>query len=420
MQSSRDRGAGARLGARGEGWQGEPEHAKAMRSSRTRAPESASTPPEVGRRCSSRGKDDAERAPLSLLALELDASAVALDGPERDGQAEPGASLVARSSAVDAVEALEDPREVGLGDSRALVRDLDHRAGVAAPSDVDGDDRAPWRVLDGVVGQVDEGLAQEEGVGREPEAGVPPDLDPLVPLLGEDLEERHGALHQLEQAQILAMEALAGVGRERGTAGRRPGATGGRPLRACCRWSRGSAPDPGRSWRATSPTARMAVRGVRSSWEASAVKRRSWANGVLDPGQGQVEDAGQVAQLVFRVLDGQALAQVVHGQALGLTRQAIEGRQGAAGQPVASESRRSPRRPGGRAGCRGAADATRDAGPPRSGPPGGRRARPPIRCDAAADANRRAVAQDGGRSARAPGAPIGGPPSSSWPRRGLR
>jgi hypothetical protein len=49
-------------------------------------------------------------------------------------------------------------------------------------------------------------------------------------------------------------------------------------------------------------------------------------DGVLDPGKGLVEDAGQVTQLVLRVLDRQALAEVVDGQSLGLARQPVDGR----------------------------------------------------------------------------------------------
>ena len=144
------------------------------------------------------------------------------------------------------------------------------------------------------------------------------------------------------------------------------------------------------------------VRGVRG--EAPEL-----GDGVLDARQGEVEHAGQLAELVLGVLDDQALAEVVHGQPLRLTREPIERRQGR-GRPASGlRARRWPRPRGGPAGCPATTDATRGACPPRSGPPGARRAR--CRSDACRCARARACRPRGGaRSARAPGARWGGRP----------
>ena len=58
-------------------------------------------------------------------------------------EAEARAALLARAAAVDAVEALEDARAVGLGDADALVGDLDaHAPAVGRDAHLDLADRA--------------------------------------------------------------------------------------------------------------------------------------------------------------------------------------------------------------------------------------------------------------------------------------
>src|SRR5699024_4371172 len=68
-----------------------------------------------------RGQDEGERRALSGLAPHLDRPAVARGDVLDDGQAEAGAPGRPGAGGVDTVEALEDPLDLGLGDSRALV-----------------------------------------------------------------------------------------------------------------------------------------------------------------------------------------------------------------------------------------------------------------------------------------------------------
>src|SRR5205085_2206560 len=60
-----------------------------------------------------------------LGALDPDAAAVRLDDPLRDRQPQPGAAGGPRPRFLAAVEALEDPRQIGGGDPLARVGDLD-------------------------------------------------------------------------------------------------------------------------------------------------------------------------------------------------------------------------------------------------------------------------------------------------------
>src|SRR5687768_9481757 len=73
------------------------------------------------------GQHDAEGGALARLALDVDAPAVRLRHVFDDGEAEAGAALFARAAAVDAVEALEDPRQRLRRDADAGVAHLDHQ-----------------------------------------------------------------------------------------------------------------------------------------------------------------------------------------------------------------------------------------------------------------------------------------------------
>src|SRR5437879_845837 len=62
---------------------------------------------------------------LAGCALDVEAAAVAVDDVLDDGEAQPGATQLARARGVDAVEALGEPRQMVGGDAVALVADGD-------------------------------------------------------------------------------------------------------------------------------------------------------------------------------------------------------------------------------------------------------------------------------------------------------
>ena len=86
------------------------------------------------------------------------------------GQAEAGATELARAALVHDVETLEQPGQVLGRDARAGVADLDDRfATVAAEGEFDF---SLVGVFDGIVEQVDEDLLQLEPVGTDRETCV--------------------------------------------------------------------------------------------------------------------------------------------------------------------------------------------------------------------------------------------------------
>src|SRR5205814_7110760 len=80
-----------------------------------------------------------------------------------DREAEPGAAARARARFVDAVEALEDPRPVGLGDPGPGVLDLAPHVPVLRAHS--GANAALLGVLEGVVEQVREHLLEPRAIG---------------------------------------------------------------------------------------------------------------------------------------------------------------------------------------------------------------------------------------------------------------
>ena len=76
-----------------------------------------------------------------------------------DGEAEP-ATAAGRSG--HAIETLKDMRTVGLGNTRAVILNLQESATFATPA-THGDATAHRRVVQGIVDQVGEQLAQQPG-----------------------------------------------------------------------------------------------------------------------------------------------------------------------------------------------------------------------------------------------------------------
>ena len=75
---------------------------------------------------------------------------------------------------------------------------------------------------------------------------------------------------------------------------------------------------------ATSIPPFSAVSGVRSSWAASAAKRRIWPEGLVEPREHAVERLGEPVQLVLGALPSDALVQVLGGDAAGRRRHLVD------------------------------------------------------------------------------------------------
>src|SRR5947207_3406971 len=128
-----------------------------------------------------RGETHLEGRAAAELALHGDAAAVVLSDVADDREAEAGAAGVSRTSAVDPVEALEDPREVAGGNADPGVRYLHPRlAGGRADAHANGATgvRRADRVVDEVPdeqGEIARGAAhalRRPDVELEREAGL--------------------------------------------------------------------------------------------------------------------------------------------------------------------------------------------------------------------------------------------------------
>src|SRR5262249_3862560 len=124
-----------------------------------------------GPRCARLGlrQMDGEDRTTPDLALHRNATFHRLREMLDDGEAETGAAHVARAAAVDAVEALEEARQMLLGDARTRVPHQNtklsvvraHRRNLYAGA---------GRVLDGVVHQVGQDLLEGPAIGEDRES----------------------------------------------------------------------------------------------------------------------------------------------------------------------------------------------------------------------------------------------------------
>ena len=215
----------------------------------------------------------------------VDPDGAPVDGHQggHDRQAEPGAAVGVRAGRVGPVEALEHPLGLPGRQPGAVVDDLDGGPGPAvqgrgAHPDLD---RAAGRgVGERVVDQVGQDLAEppvvaehdQRGPGRVAVLGAQHELDPAVG--GDRPGVVDGVGGQGEQVHRVPVEGRCWSRR----ASRRRSSTS-RPMRAAWssirrirRSSSAGSRDPPCRYSSAKPL--MVVRGVRSSWLASATKRR--------------------------------------------------------------------------------------------------------------------------------------------------
>ena len=105
---------------------------------------------------------------MADLALDVDGAVEEFNEEFDEGEADAVAAGFAGAGFVDAVEAVEDAREVGGGDADAVVGDGDGGS-VAFLTGFDVDGAALRGVFDGVFGQVVEDLPEELGRGENVE-----------------------------------------------------------------------------------------------------------------------------------------------------------------------------------------------------------------------------------------------------------
>src|SRR5437899_4057754 len=292
---------------------------------------------------SASGQDDPEQAAAAFLALDLDAPAVRLHRPARDGEAEPHSTGAPRPGAIEPVEAVEDASMVHLGDPRSTVLHLD--GGLAGRQRPDGDaDVSPGgRVLDGVIEEIHDALAEERRIALRLDEAIPLHLELLLLLLGEHAEVLRGA--RRERAEVHDRP------RRLQTPGFGPGQgeeifdEPGEPLDLLQHAAddvsiagaverivqRHLAHAPHRGERGAE-----LVRGI--GGEAVKPLER-----VLQPPQRLVEDGGEAAEFVAGVLDREPLAQGFGGDPPRPLRHGSDRRQDATGEQEAAPDRQCDR-----------------------------------------------------------------------------
>src|SRR4051794_10757748 len=106
------------------------------------------------------GKDEPEGRALARLAVDVELTAMALHDVLDDRQSQPGAARLARAAAVDAIEALGEPRQVDACNPRTAVDDGDLAAAAVGALPRHGDPSAVRRVADRVADEVPERALQ--------------------------------------------------------------------------------------------------------------------------------------------------------------------------------------------------------------------------------------------------------------------
>ena len=96
-----------------------------------------------------------------LTGLNSDVTTIRLDSPLGNGQTEPRTAFVPRSALVETEEPIEDAIAVLGGDTCPLVSDTQHGA-IAVHTHTNVDRRGLWAVLDRVVDDVRDRVAQHE------------------------------------------------------------------------------------------------------------------------------------------------------------------------------------------------------------------------------------------------------------------
>ena len=198
----------------------------------------------------------------------------------------------------------------------------------------------PRAVAQRVVDEVAERLAQAQlvGVQRLPVVGV--DRDGAAALAGAVGEARRHPLEQLAELERLGPHGqLALAGARDAPAGPRPSARGDRtprarrpaPSRTCGSWP------PARS--APSSSALITATGVRSSWLASATKRRSRSNDRREAIEHLVERLPEAADLVVRRRQREPLGPAAERDVLRAPAHRLDRAQPGGGQRVAQQRR---------------------------------------------------------------------------------
>jgi hypothetical protein len=110
---------------------------------------------------------------------------VDIDRPLGNRQAQARSTAIARARFIDSKETMKDALAMLGGDARPFVANRKHRP-VPEPLNADRDGRAGRPVLDRIVQDVGDCLAQNEAVARDDDAIRDIEAHVLVALLGQD------------------------------------------------------------------------------------------------------------------------------------------------------------------------------------------------------------------------------------------
>jgi hypothetical protein len=113
--------------------------------------------------------------------------------------------VIARSRFVDAVEAIEDTLAMFGRDAGPAIFNAEQRC-VALHHEPNVDRRFVRTVLDRVVDDVGDSLAQDETIGLDDDAAGEIEREPLMPFVGKNGERRRGLLRQLPKIDALARQ----------------------------------------------------------------------------------------------------------------------------------------------------------------------------------------------------------------------
>src|SRR6266436_4213488 len=123
------------------------------------------------------GQRDSKRAALAFFTFETDVAAMRFDSPAGNRQAEAGTTPFPRSCFIDSVKAVEDVRLMFTRNSGSLVDHVQAHLLFSRTLYADENLASCGRIFNGVIQQIDDGLAQNEPVYRDDEACVTLDVN---------------------------------------------------------------------------------------------------------------------------------------------------------------------------------------------------------------------------------------------------
>src|ERR1700730_13027677 len=126
--------------------------------------------------------------------------------PARNRKSQADATQFPRSCRIDVKESIKYVRPMFNRDSRTFVRNVEPCCVLSSKLHLNGYSTVRWRVLDRVIQQIGDGLAQEQPICADEDVRVTRNLDLLIFLFGKNFNHGMGFLGHIKKRNIGSMK----------------------------------------------------------------------------------------------------------------------------------------------------------------------------------------------------------------------